>query len=151
MEVLSTTIKIKPLIEGVQLPEKATVNSAGFDIRAAESLIIPPGEYKSVATGFSIEMPSNMEAQIRPRSGLALKSGVTILNAPGTIDADYRGEVKIILINHSKTNFHIEKGDRVAQMIFSKVVDVTIQVTDSLSETTRGDGGFGSTGKHKII
>jgi dUTP pyrophosphatase len=132
------------------LPEYGTAHAAGMDIRAwvqQEQEVIAPGEVKLIHTGLYIELPVGYEAQIRPRSGLALKQGVTVLNTPGTIDADYRGEVGIILINHGKEDFVIRNGERICQMIISKHETAEWEETDSLEETERGTGGFGHTGK----
>ena len=133
------------------LPEPAyeTADSAGMDLPAAveSDLVLVPGGRALVPTGFAIALPSGFEAQIRPRSGLALKHGVTVLNSPGTIDADYRGEVGVILVNHGDAPFVIRRGDRIAQMVVAPVVQVTWQSTETLDETVRGSGGFGSTGR----
>ncbi len=131
------------------LPAYETENSAGLDIRAfiEETIILKPTERKLIKTGLFIEIPHGYEAQVRPRSGLAFKNGITVLNSPGTIDADYRGEIGVILINHSNENFEINTGDRIAQLVFAKVEQATWKVTETLSETERGEGGFGSTGK----
>jgi dUTP pyrophosphatase len=110
-------------------------------------LVLVPGGRALVATGFAIALPAGYEAQVRPRSGLALKHGVTVLNTPGTIDADYRGEVGVILINHGDTPFTVRRGDRIAQMVVAPVVQVAWQATETLDETGRGSGGFGSTGR----
>lgn len=132
------------------MPQYETPNSAGMDLRAAiassDDLILKAGSRALVPTGLKIELPKGFEAQIRPRSGLALKNGITCLNSPGTIDADYRGEVGIILINHGHEDFIIKRGDRIAQMIIAKVTQAIWQEANSLSETKRGEGGFGSTG-----
>jgi len=132
-----------------ELPSYETQNSAGLDLRAFlnEKVFLEPGERKLINTGLYLEIPDGYEAQVRPRSGLALKNGVTVLNAPGTIDADYRGEIGVILINHSNQIFEINSGDRIAQLVFAKVEQATWKLTDLLSETNRGEGGFGSTGK----
>ena len=132
-----------------ELPSYETPNSAGLDLRAFlnEKVFLEPGERKLINTGLYLEIPDGYEAQVRPRSGLALKNGVTVLNAPGTIDADYRGEIGVILINHSNQIFEINSGDRIAQLVFAKVEQATWKLTDLLSETNRGEGGFGSTGK----
>lgn len=132
------------------LPHYETERSAGMDLRAdlQESLTLNPMERSLVKTGLFIELPRKYEAQIRPRSGMALKQGITVLNAPGTIDADYRGEIGVILINLSSETQIIQPGDRIAQIVFSKVKQAKWEVVDALSETERGDGGFGSTGKH---
>jgi dUTP pyrophosphatase len=131
------------------LPSYETSASAGLDIRAfiEEKLTLSPGERKLIKTGLFLEIPEGYEAQVRPRSGLALKNGITVLNSPGTIDADYRGEIGVILINHSSENFEINSGDRIAQLVFAKVEQAVWFETESLNETERGHGGFGSTGK----
>ena len=131
------------------LPAYETENSAGLDIRAFidETIVLKPTERKLIKTGLFLEIPHGFEAQVRPRSGLALKNGVTVLNSPGTIDADYRGEIGVILINHSIENFEINTGDRIAQLVFAKVEQATWKITETLSNTERGEGGFGSTGK----
>lgn len=133
-----------------QDPEYATEGSAGFDLRANEELVIEPGDYTMVSTGLFFELPPNLELQVRPRSGLAAKHGVTVLNTPGTVDSDYRGEVKVILINHGKSNFKIEIGDRIAQAVIATVTAksmVKLNKVDQLNDDTeRGTGGFGSTG-----
>ena len=131
------------------LPEYSTGSSAGLDLRASleSAEILAPGERKLIGTGLYIELPEGYEAQIRPRSGLAIKSGITVLNSPGTIDADYRGEIRVILINHSGENFKIENGDRICQMVIAKYERADWLLTDTLEETTRGEGGFGHTGR----
>ena len=131
------------------LPEYQTPLSAGLDIRAnlSESITLSPLERAMVPTGLFVELPAGYEMQIRPRSGLAAKHGITVLNSPGTIDADYRGEIKVILVNLSNTPFTIEPGERIAQMIVARYEQVEWQAVESLSETERGAGGFGSTGK----
>lgn len=131
----------------VPLPSYATVGSAGMDLRAAENLTIKPGARALVPTGLAIALPKNHEAQIRPRSGLAVKHGVTVLNSPGTIDADYRGEIKIPLINHGLEDFVIIRGDRIAQMVIAPVIFADLVEVDTLDETIRGAGGFGSSGR----
>jgi dUTP pyrophosphatase len=142
-------IKVLPHGEGLDLPFYATTHAAGADLRAAidNDKVIEPGDHALIPTGFAMALPDNYEAQVRPRSGLALKHGVTVLNTPGTIDADYRGEVGVILINHGKTPFHIQRGDRIAQMIIAPFVQADFQTVSELSETARGEGGFGSSGK----
>lgn len=133
-----------------ELPSYATVLSAGMDLRAQlpESILLKAGERKLIPTGLFIELPAGYEAQIRPRSGLAFKHGITVLNSPGTIDADYRGEIKVLLINHGEEAFTINHGERIAQMVIAKHEQVIWQVVDSLEDSQRGAGGFGSTGKH---
>jgi len=132
-----------------ELPAYETIGSAGLDIRAfiEESLTLNPFERKLIKTGLFLEIPVGYEAQVRPRSGFALKNGVTVLNTPGTIDADYRGEVGVILINLSQEKVEIHSGDRIAQLVFAKVEQAEWTEVETLSETERGEGGFGSTGK----
>jgi dUTP pyrophosphatase len=131
------------------LPHYATALSAGMDLRAnlPESIVLKPHERILVPTGLSIALPEGTEAQIRPRSGLAFKHGITVLNSPGTIDADYRGEIKVLLINLSNENFTIENGERIAQMIIAKYETVTWNLVNALESSERGTSGFGSTGK----
>lgn len=135
---------------GLPIPKYETEGAAGLDLLAAigedKSIIILPGRAEMVPTGIAIALPKGFEAQIRPRSGLAAKNGITILNSPGTIDSDYRGEISAMLINHSKVNFEIERGMRIAQMIIAPVVQFNLIKTETLDETKRGAGGFGSTG-----
>lgn len=130
------------------LPQYQTMQSAGVDLRAftSEDVMLGPGERVLVGTGLHIALPDGYEAQIRPRSGLAFKHGITIINSPGTIDADYRGEIKIALINHSNEDFVIKNGDRIAQMVISKYEQISFSLTQSLDETERGEGGYGHTG-----
>lgn len=134
--------------EGSTEPTYATPGSSGMDLSAAivENIRILPGERVLVPTGISLELPSHLEAQVRSRSGLAVKNGVVVLNSPGTIDSDYRGEIKVILINLSSTTFLLEPGMRIAQLVFSRVERVKLIPTESISNTYRGSGGFGSTG-----
>ena len=143
-------VEFKRLAHGKDLPLPAYQSdlAAGFDLRAAlaEPLALAPGERALVATGFAMAIPAGFEGQVRPRSGLAAKNGVTVLNTPGTVDADYRGEVKVILINHGPDTFQIGHGDRIAQMVIAPVVQADIAEVDALSDTVRGAGGFGSTG-----
>ena len=133
--------------EHVEFPAYQTPGSAGMDVRAAENVVLLPGETRLVATGFSMSLPAGYEAQIRPRSGLAANHQITILNAPGTIDADFRGEVKVILTNLGQHSFEVSHGDRIAQMVIAKVERPIIRIVESLDETARGSGGFGSTGR----
>ncbi len=130
------------------LPEYATAGSSGMDIRAnlSESVLLQPLERQLIPTGLFIEIPAGYEGQMRPRSGLAIKQGITCLNSPGTIDADYRGELKVILINLSNETSQINHGDRIAQLVFAKIEKIQLLVTDQLNESTRGEGGFGHTG-----
>lgn len=132
----------------IPLPCYMTPQAAGMDIRAAigGDLVIEPKEIVLVPTGFSMALPPGYEAQIRPRSGLAIRNGIGIINSPGTVDADYRGEVMIALINFGRENVTIRRGDRIAQMVIQKVCRLSVEVTDALDETERGDGGFGHTG-----
>jgi len=146
MEFLDREIKIKLLNGNATLPKRATEFSSGFDLFSSENTILKSGEYKAISTSIAISMPNNIEGQIRPRSGLALKYGITLLNSPGTIDPDYRGEIKVILINHSDNDFIIEKGMRIAQIIFTPLIVPDISIVDELPKTDRGVGGFGSTG-----
>ena len=132
--------------EGLPLPAYATEGAAGMDVVAAEDLSLAPGARAAVATGFAIAIPAGYEVQVRPRSGLALKHGITCLNTPGTIDSDYRGEVKVILANLGSEAFAINRGDRIAQLVAAPVQRATFTEVASLDETARGTGGFGSTG-----
>lgn len=134
------------LSDGATAPFYATPGSAGLDIRSTKEVTLQPGERQLVPTGLKIAVPAGFEAQIRPRSGLALKQGISMVNTPGTIDSDYRGEVGVILINHGKEIVTLEKGERIAQMVICPVEQVIIEVVESLDDTTRGTGGFGSTG-----
>ncbi len=131
------------------LPAYQTEHAAGLDLQANldESVILVPGDRKLISTGLKIELPIGYEAQIRPRSGLAFKHGITVLNSPGTIDADYRGELKVLLINHGNEAFEVKDGERIAQMVISKHEQIKWQISTELSETNRGEGGYGSTGK----
>ena len=130
------------------LPVYSSAEAAGADLRACiqEDIILKPGQRYLVPTGLSIQLPSGYEAQIRPRSGLAIKNGISLVNSPGTIDSDYRGEVKIIMINHGSEDFVIHRGDRIAQMVIAPVTHGMFALANSLDETDRGAGGFGSTG-----
>lgn len=141
-------IKVKKVREGAVLPTYQTEYSAGLDLYACieEDIIINPNEIKLIPTGISIELPDGYEAQIRPRSGLAVKHGITVLNTPGTIDPDYRGEIMVILINLGKEPFKITKNTRIAQMIITKFERVNLKLTNTLSTTKRNNKGFGSTG-----
>ena len=129
------------------LPEYATPASAGVDLRASDGCVIPPGGRALVPTGLRIALPEGYEAQVRPRSGLALKHGITLPNSPGTIDADYRGEIGVILMNLGSEPFTVEPGDRIAQMVLAPVTRVVWREAEALDATERGEGGFGSTGK----
>ena len=144
-----TEVKIMRLSngEGLQLPSYATSGAAGLDLCAAEAATLKPGSRVLMPTGVAIALPPQHEAQVRPRSGLAVKHGVTVLNAPGTIDEDYRGEIKVPLINHGQEDFIIQRGDRIAQMVIVPVVQAKLIEVFSLNETVRGAGGFGSSGR----
>ena len=147
---VSIDVTILPHGEGLQLPAYETEQSAGMDLRAAigegETITLKPLERTLVPTGLAMALPTGYEAQVRPRSGLAAKKGVTVANSPGTVDADYRGEVKVILINLSNEDFTFERGERIAQMLIAPVTQGVWNQVDSLDETARGAGGFGSTG-----
>ena len=140
-------LKRLPHGEGLPLPAYATDGAAGMDVVAAEALTLAPGDRAAVATGFAIAIPAGHEVQVRPRSGLALKHGVTCLNTPGTIDSDYRGEVKVILANLGQEPFEIARGDRIAQLVPAVVLRATLDEVATLDDTSRGTGGFGSTGR----
>lgn len=143
-------VRVRRLPHGADLPlpEYQTQDSAGMDLMAAisEDVVLAPGERTLIPTGLSIALPPGFEAQVRPRSGLALRNGVTQVNAPGTIDADYRGEIGVILINHGQEPFTVTRGMRIAQMLVAPVIQARWQEVEELDETTRGSGGFGSTG-----
>jgi dUTP pyrophosphatase len=142
----SVKLLIKRLSPSATLPSYAHPGDAGLDLCAAVTLSIEPGDTKLVSTGISIELPPNTEAQVRPRSGLALKHGITVLNTPGTIDHGYRGEVGVILINHGRARFDVLPGMKIAQMVIASCLTVTVEESGELSGTARGQGGFGSTG-----
>lgn len=148
-----TTVRVErlPHAEGLALPAYETTGSAGMDLRAAlpefEPVVLAPGERRLVPTGLKIALEPGYEAQVRPRSGLALKHGVTCLNSPGTIDSDYRGEVGVILINHGQIPFEIQRGDRIAQLVIASYAQAVMAEVGALDETARGAGGFGSTGR----
>lgn len=143
---ISINVKRDADAVGIPLPTYATDGAAGLDLRACEAVRIQPGEVAAVRTGLYLEIPPGFEGQVRPRSGLALHHGITILNAPGTIDSDYRGEIRVILIHHGQEPFDIERGDRIAQIVFAPVTRVEMHETSELSETERAAGGFGSSG-----
>lgn len=145
---VKVAIQLLPGNEDLGLPEKMTSLSSGFDLKAAirESIILEPGKRALVPTGIAIAMPENLEAQVRPRSGLAYKKGITLLNTPGTIDADYRGEIGVIMINHGEEPFIIQRGERIAQLVFQWVPEIEWEPVNQLTQTLRGTGGFGHTG-----
>ena len=151
MTDINVAVRPLPHFEGLGLPDYETLGAAGMDVRAAvpedEPLVLVPGAKAMVETGLSVAIPQGYEIQIRPRSGLAAKHGITCLNTPGTIDSDYRGEIKVILINHGTDAFTIARGERIGQMVLAPVTRLAWHVVDSLDETERGSGGFGSTGR----
>ena len=142
-------VLIKKLDPTVQLPEYKTSGASGMDLTAftEKPIIVKPKTSSLVPTGLSVALHENYEIQIRPRSGLAAKNNITVLNTPGTIDSDYRGEIKVIIFNHGKDNFIIKNGDRIAQMVLSPIIKIELEEVQNLPKTIRGDGGFGSTGK----
>ena len=134
--------------EGLPLPVYATEGAAGRDVCAAEDVELAPGARHAVATGFAVAIPDGYEIQVRPRSGLAFKHGITVPNTPGTIDSDYRGELKVLLINHGSESFPVHRGERIGQLVLAPVTRAAFTEVDDLDETERGSGGFGSTGGH---
>jgi dUTP pyrophosphatase len=147
-EPVAVRIKRLPHGEGLELPRYATEGAAGMDVLSAEDVALEPGARHAVATGLAVAIPPGYEIQVRPRSGLALKHGISVPNTPGTIDSDYRGELKVILINHGAEPFAIRRGDRIAQLVLAPVTLADWDEVADLDETTRGAGGFGSTGGH---
>ena len=147
-EPVAVRIKRLPHGEGLALPAYATRGAAGMDVLAAEDVTLAPGARHAVATGFAVAIPPGYEIQVRPRSGLALKHGISVPNTPGTIDSDYRGELKVILINHGAQAFAIARGDRIAQLVLAPVTQAAWDEVVQLDDTARGAGGFGSTGGH---
>ncbi len=145
---IAVQVKRLPHGDGLELPRYATEGAAGMDVLAAEDVTLAPGARNAVATGLSLAIPEGYEIQVRPRSGLALKHGISVPNTPGTIDSDYRGELKIILINHGAEPFAIARGDRIAQLVLAPVVRAAWHEVADLDDTARGNGGFGSTGGH---
>ena len=146
-EPITIALRRLPHGNGLPLPAYATAGAAGMDVVAAEEVALAPGQRHAVATGFAIAIPAGYEVQVRPRSGLALKHGVTCLNTPGTIDEDYRGEIKVILANLGNEPFAVRRGERIAQLVPAPVQCATLAEVASLDETVRGAGGFGSTGR----
>ena len=144
---MNNVIKIKKLNEDAIIPKYQTAGAAGFDLHSVEEVTITAGNQKMICIGIAVEIPLNTELQIRPRSGLAASNMLSITNSPGTIDSDYRGELKVILINHDIKSFQVMKGDRIAQAVLSPVIQGDIIEVEELSETVRGVGGYGSTGK----
>jgi dUTP pyrophosphatase len=145
--VIEIQLQRLPHGEGLPLPARASEHAAGLDVVAAEDVTLAPGERHAVATGFAVAIPHGYEVQVRPRSGLALKHGITCLNTPGTIDSDYRGEVKVILANLGSEPFEVRRGERIAQLVPAAVLHADFAEVTQLSETNRGAGGFGSTGR----
>jgi dUTP pyrophosphatase len=145
--MIGIRVRRLPHGDGLPLPSYASGGAAGLDVVAAETLTLAPGERHAVATGFAIAIPEGYEVQVRPRSGLALKHGITCLNTPGTIDSDYRGEVKVILANLGAEPFAVVRGERIAQLVPAPVLRAQFEEVDSLDHTERGAGGFGSTGR----
>lgn len=150
-EPVAVQVKRLPHGEGLELPRYATEGAAGMDVLAAEDVTLAPGARHAVATGLAVAIPPGYEIQVRPRSGLALKHGISVPNTPGTIDSDYRGELKVILINHGSEPFPIHRGDRVAQLVLAPVTLAEWDEVADLDETARGAGGFGSTGGHRKL
>ncbi len=151
MKNVTVAVKTLPHFDGLPLPSYETDGAAGMDIRAAypdgEPFELKPGERTMIPTGLSVAIPEGFEIQMRPRSGLAAKHGLTCLNSPGTIDSDYRGELKVILINHGSETFTISRGERIGQMVLAPVTRIAWESVETLPETVRGEGGFGSTGR----
>lgn len=145
---ISIRVRLEPEAEGLELPNYATSGAAGADLRAAitSPVVIPPGRWALISTGLRVEIPPGYEGQIRPRSGLAAQHGVTCLNAPGTIDSDYRGVVQVILINHGTEPFVVQRGDRIAQLVVAPVMRARFETSETLTESQRGDKGFGHSG-----
>ena len=141
-------VRVKRLRDDARVPHKASEGAAGFDLAAAldAPMLLEAGAWKRVPTGIAIALPTGFEAQVRPRSGLAARHGVTVLNAPGTIDEDYRGEVQVVLINHGREPFTVNHGDRIAQLVIARVADISLREVEALDDTERGADGFGSTG-----
>jgi dUTP pyrophosphatase len=142
-----TRVQVRRLVSEAILPRYQTPDAAGMDLHAVETVTIAPGATVAVDTGLAFAIPRGFEGQVRPRSGIALKHAVTVVNAPGTIDADYRAAVKVLLINHGREPFAIKVGDRIAQLVIAPVIQADLVEVDTLSETERGTGGFGSTGR----
>lgn len=146
MDEIPVPVKTLPHFEGLTLPAYATDGAAGMDVLAAEDVTLPAGGRHAVATGLAFAIPPGFEIQVRPRSGLALKHGISVPNTPGTIDSDYRGELKVILINHGAADFEVRRGDRIAQLVLAPVTRANWLPVEELDQTGRGEGGFGSTG-----
>lgn len=151
MSQVNIKLRALPHFEGLDIPKYETIGAAGMDIRAANAaddpITLKPGERKLIPSGLQMEIPLGYEVQVRPRSGLAFKHGIALVNAPGTIDSDYRGEVSTLLINHGQQDFIINRGERVAQWVVAPVIQTSFTMVDALGDTERGTGGYGSTGK----
>ena len=150
-ERVAVQVRRLPHSAGLDLPVYATEGAAGMDVLSAETVTIGAGKRHAVGTGLAVAIPAGYEIQVRPRSGLALKHGITVPNTPGTIDSDYRGELKVILINHGEDSFAISRGDRIAQLVLAPVTQGTWEEVEELDDTDRGAGGFGSTGGHAAL
>jgi dUTP pyrophosphatase len=148
---VAVQVKRLPHAEGLELPQYATAGAAGMDVLSAEDVTLAPGGRHAVATGLALAIPAGYEVQVRPRSGLALKHGISLPNTPGTIDSDYRGELKVIMINLGGEPFAIARGDRIAQLVLAPVVHASWTEVTELNDTARGAGGFGSTGGHAAL
>ena len=148
---VAVQVRRLPHSAGLDLPAYATEGAAGMDVLSAETVTIGAGKRHAVATGLAVAIPAGYEIQVRPRSGLALKHGITVPNTPGTIDSDYRGELKVILINHGEDSFAISRGDRIAQLVLAPVTQGVWEEVEELDDTGRGAGGFGSTGGHAAL
>ncbi len=144
----AVTIEFKALHPDAMRPEIQTAGSSGADVSSVERIDLAPGEFKTVSLGFSVAIPEGYEIQVRPRSGLAVRYGITVLNTPGTVDSDYRGEMKVILINHGPRTFSVNPGDRIAQLVLAKVSQARYEEVTVLNDTARGEDGFGSTGRN---
>ena len=140
-------VGFKKINQDAIIPNYAHEKDAGMDLYSVVDYMLQPGEHKVISTGLSVEIPNGYEMQVRPKSGIAAKYAVTVLNTPGTVDAPYRGEVGVIMINHSKVPYEIKKGEKIAQAVFNQIAYAKIELVDELSDTSRGEGGFGSTGK----
>lgn len=150
-DAVRVEVRVLPHGEGLSLPAYATTGAAGMDVLSAEDIDLAPATRHAVATGLALAIPPGFEIQVRPRSGLALKHGISVPNTPGTIDSDYRGELKVILINHGSEVFAVRRGDRIAQLVLAPVVRASWALVDELDDTARGTGGFGSTGGHAAL
>jgi dUTP pyrophosphatase len=144
--MMPTAVRIRRLAD-VPLPARQTSGSAGYDLCAAEPAVVPARGFATVGTGIALELPDGFEAQVRPRSGLAARFGIGVLNSPGTVDSDYRGEVKVVLFNQSDSPYTVKPGDRIAQLVFGRLTEVELVEVDRLADTERGSGGFGHTGR----